>query len=484
MSKTLLTLKRLAWIEMLGWARRRWSYVVLIGVVAVISVSAVVGVNDLSSRRAAYGDQLAIIAQEQVKPRLPMSGTTVERVLRVPRPPELGSIVARGDDVRLSPYFDFGPGGLLWGQSVVTDTAQMQAGALFDVESILRVIGGLIALLLGIEVVGQSRFRGQLRAWQALGVNPLVGVAGKLLGCAVLVIAGCVVVLATILLVVSLRLPDDVRRSALIVAGSLVPTAIYLWVLMAAGAALALWSRTMVGASVAGVVVWIAVAMIGPQVTGLVGLLLSPNTPRAEYERARDQLYSENVRAAENALGEALDGVLDKSAPRIEPLAFDAAVLAHKEDLESIWMTHVRATRQVASQAEDQWMRRRIRQLTLERWFQAVTPGACLVGSVTALAGTGPSLSVAWYDHVLAHQRRLTEALFDNRSLATVRLRGQGAALVRHRTLRWTDLPPPAPFPGRSPWREATVPLTALSTYLVLALGLVVAGARRLRTLD
>ena len=412
-----------------------------------------------------------------------MTGTTVERVLRVPRPPELGSIVARGDDVRLSPYFDFGPGGPLWGQSVVTDTAQMQTGALFDVESVLRVIGGLIAMLLGIEVIGQSRFRGQLHAWQALGVDPVIGVLGKLLGSAILLLAGCIVVLATTLAPVSLRLPDDVQRSAVIVGASVVPTAIYLCVLMAAGGALALWCRTMVGASVAGVVVWITVAMIGPQVSGLVGLLLSPNTPRAEYERARDRIYAEDVRAAENALGESIDAVLDKSVERIDPLVFDAAVKAHRETLESIWMTHVRATREVTSQAEAQWMNRRIRQLTLERWLQNVTPGACLVGSVTALAGTGPSLSVAWYEHALAHQRQLNEALFDNRSLPTVRVRGQAAEFVRHRTLHWTDLPPPAPVPSPSPWREAIAPLTALSGYLGLALAFVVMGARRLRTL-
>src|SRR6185503_20043782 len=300
------TLCRLARVEILGWTRRRSLLIVFIGLAALVLISIAVGLQDLASREQDYHAQLASIVKEQVKPRLPMTGAGVQRVLRVARPAELGSLVARGEDTRLASYFDFGPGGLQWGQAAGSDASQMQAASVFDLESIIRVIGGLIALLLGIDVVGASRFRGQLLAWQSLGLDPAVGVAGKLLGCAGLLVSGCVLLLGTAALATGLQLRDDAPGIAALLTSNLVPIALYLCVLAGVGGAVALWSRSLATASIAGVAVWLTIAIIGPQLGGIAGRLLVPVTSRAEFERARDQRYAEDNRAVEDALGEQL----------------------------------------------------------------------------------------------------------------------------------------------------------------------------------
>jgi ABC-type transport system involved in multi-copper enzyme maturation permease subunit len=473
------TVRRLASAEILGWVQRRSLYLVVTGFAVLALISVAVGTQDLRSRRQDYLEQLSSIASEQVRPRLPMTGTAVERVMRVPRPPELGSVIARGEDVRLSPYFDFAPAGLLWGRSVVTDAAQMQAGALFDIESILRVIGGLIALLLGIDVVGTSRVRGQLRAWQALGLSPAVGVAGKLLGCAGLLIAGSGIVLGVVITSVGLRASDGILEVAPMVAASFVPVALYLCTFACIGAAVVLWSRTLVAASIAGVAIWVTVAMIGPQVSAVAGRLLAPVTPRAEFERARDQTHAQDTRAAEDALGDHLALALAGWTGRVPPTAIDAAVSEHKAGLETIWTSHVHVARDGARRAEDEWTGARNRQALIDRWLQYVTPGSCLIGATTALSGTGIDLSRAWYERGQAQQRQLEAVLFDDRPLGTIRYRGQLAELVRHRTLRWSDLPVPPPLVFRSRWREAAAPLAALVVHLGLACVAVAAGARR-----
>lgn len=412
-----------------------------------------------------------------------MTGASVERVLRMPRPPQLGSIIARGDDVRLPVYFDFGPAGLIWGNTIATDTAQSQTGALLDLESILRIIGGLIAVLLGASVVGRSRFRGQLHAWQALGVHPAIGVAGKLLGCMTLLVIGSCVTLAVAFAAIAIRFPEEAASVAALLASLLTPTTIYLCVLAAGGAALAVWLPTMSTALLASVGGWCAVAMIGPQIAGVTGPLLSPGVARSEHERARDQVHAEDLRTAEHALGDEVDSVLTGFPDRIPAPALDEAIDKQRPRLESIWMTHVQNTRQTLTNAETQWMNWRVRQMKIEGWSQHLTPGASLVAAATSLAGTGSGLTLAWYRHTAVHQKNLNQALFDNRPMATIRLRGQIAELVRHRTLRWSDLPSPPEIALHPTWQDAVTPLGVLVGYLAAALVCVVAGARRLRSL-
>ena len=427
---------RIAWTESLRWSKRRSTYVVGAGLMALTWLSAAVGAGDLEARRQAHASQLQAIAADQVKPRLPMTGTTVERVLRLTRAPEVGSIIARGDDVRLPAYFDFGPAGLVWGRSVITDTVQAQTGALLDVESILRVLGGLIAVLLATQTIGGSRFRGQLSAWQALGVPPVVGVAGKLLGCMVLLAAGTISALVVAAGAASWHLGEGVPLGMF--AWTVVLITLFLSTQAAIGTAVALWMGTPTRASIAGVAAWALVSMVGPQISESAARLLAPIEPRDSFEALRDQTFSEDVRAAEQALG---DLVLDPLAPwkgHPPPLILDSVVEAHSTQMEKIWTDHVRAGRKTAQAADATWYQASHRQLAISRWLQLVTPGACLIRAVTAFTGTGAGLSVSWYEHAEARQQQLNAALFDNRSQATVRVLSQTTVHRRHPTLRWS----------------------------------------------
>ena len=436
-----------AWVESVGWLRHPSLYVAIVGASALVCLSVALGARDLEARRESHRQQLADLASEQVRPRLPLLGWTPEPVLRAIRPPELGSLLARADDGTVPPYFDFGPAGTMWARSVTTDSAPSQDGTLLDLESIVRVIGGFLAILMGVESLAAARDRGLLKAWAVLGTSPIVACAGKLLGCWTIasVLAAAIFGVAALAGAVALR--TDTWACVIILTRCLVPTVLYLATFVSFGALFALTLRRASSAVTAAVAFWITTSMVWPQAVTLGSRALAPAGGRVAMEIQRDLEFTAEVRAGEDALG-----VLVASKIGEKPSAVTAAAIReYAGELNVAWLPHAERARQAANEIEKQWNSARERQSRIESRGGFIGPGAPLRRAMAALAGT-EGLTERWNRLIEEHQRVLNRLLFDDRPQVTLRVPAQQGRqiqpFVRRSGPQWRDLPaPPTDLP-------------------------------------
>jgi hypothetical protein len=261
-----------------------------------------------------------------------------------------------------------------------------------------------------------------------------------------------------------------------------VPTLLYLGCFTAIGAACAVWLRHQTSAFVAGIAIWIASAMLWPQVVALGVRIPSPTELRVTMEARRDQAFADEVRAGENALGDALVGWIGQaSADRTAQ-----AVKEYRDELEAIWLTHARRARAEALVEEVAWHGARVRQAFLVRVGGLLGPGTSFFRAMADLSGTGDTLASRWPEAVEAQQHVLNQLLFDDRPQPTVRAPAQqarqGLPFARHPGRRWQDLPAfQAPLiTGSDRWRSAVGPQLALMGYCGLLVLLVAIGTSRL----
>jgi hypothetical protein len=165
----LSTIFLVARVELRRRLRQPLSQWTVAAFAVVACASVIVGTRDLAVRRDLRARQIADLAATQVRSPSQLLGWTPERALRVIRAPQLGSVITRGDDMSLPAYFDFGPAGAIWARDVPVDVAELETGRLFDLAFLARVLGGMIAVLVGVETVGAGRGRGTFQAWAALG---------------------------------------------------------------------------------------------------------------------------------------------------------------------------------------------------------------------------------------------------------------------------------------------------------------------------
>jgi hypothetical protein len=474
-------LRTVAWVELVGWLRHPSIYVVLVGVSALVSLSMALGARDLEARRESHRRQLSDLAAEQVKPRLPLLGWAPEPVLRAIRPPELGSLLARADDGTVAPYFDFGPAGAVWARGVLADGAPSQDGTLFDLESIVRVVGGFLAILMGVESLAAARARGLLKSWAVLGTSPTIACAGKLVGCWAVTALLAVILFGVAALASAVSLRTDTWACSVILARCLVPAVLYLATFTSFGALFALTLRPASSALTAAVAFWITTSMVWPQVVILGARALAPTDGRVAMERLRDLEFAAEVRAGEDALGLAVASTIgQKPGPETA-----AAIREHARELNDAWLRHAKSAREAAEAIEKQWDSARERQSRIERWAGFIGPGAPLRRAMAALAGT-EGLTERWSRLIEEHQRSLNDLLFDDRPQVTIRVPAQqGRQLqpfVRRSGPQWRDLPsaPTSDEAQPDPWKESASVMMALAGYLGLSLACTAFAAKRL----
>jgi ABC-type transport system involved in multi-copper enzyme maturation permease subunit len=479
----LRTLERACRVELLRRIRQGSLYAVVAGLAILVCFSVQVGISELEVRREDYLAQLSDLAREQVRPRLPLVGWVPEPVLRAIRRPELGSIVARGDDMAIPAYFDFGPAGVVWARNVSSDVAQLNTGTLTDVESIVRVLGGFLALVLGFQCIAGARALGTLKTWHALGAGAVPTVLGKLLGCWCITTAGSVVVLAAAALSAILRLPNEPTELSRIFIRCAVPTTLYLGCFVAIGGAFAIWARNQAGALAGGIALWILVAMVWPQAVALGAQMETQGVMRARMELQRDKAFDDEVRAGQDSLGNKVAEWLgDPTAAQAQ-----AIVQERQRELDALWQTYVNSARMAAGAIEEAWRQEHVREKRFER-LAYLSPGTPLLRSFAALSETGFELAGRWSSAVDTQEGKLVQLLFDNRSQVTVRVPSRGGRqllrMERNKGIPWHDLPEFQTPMGTTTetWQAAARPLLALAAFLGLAVVVVAIGAPRLVT--
>ena len=169
-----------------------------------------------------------------------------------------------------------------------------------------------------------------MKAWDALGASPAWVVVGKLCGCWAILVLASVVVMGAAAASAVLRLPDEAAEICALFARCLTPILLYLGCFAAVGATCAVWLRHPTSAFVAAIAIWIGSAMLWPQVVALGVRIQSPAELRVSMESQRDQALGDELRAGEEALGDAVVGWIGQASAD----ATTQAVVDHRPELE------------------------------------------------------------------------------------------------------------------------------------------------------
>jgi len=171
--------------------------------------SAVVGAQGFVARQQQHANLVKQLVRSQLQDRGLLAGRTTELALRAIRPPTVGLVLAHGQDAQIPLYADFSPGGSLQTRTPSVEGSAGDLGGLGDVELIVRLLGGLMAIALGLQTVMRARQAGWLWSLQSLPVQPWQIVLGLWAGCCFVIGSGVVLCVGVALGTASVTVDDS-----------------------------------------------------------------------------------------------------------------------------------------------------------------------------------------------------------------------------------------------------------------------------------
>jgi hypothetical protein len=377
--------------------------------------SSVVGAQGFAARQQQHTNLVKQLVRNQLQDHGLLTGRTTELALRAIRPPAVGLVIVHGDDDQIPVYVDFSPAGSLQARtpSVEGSTGDLGGG---DLEPIVRLLGGLMAIALGLQTVMHGKQTGWLWSLQSLPVQPWQIILGLWVGCCVVIGSGLVLCVSVAVGTASLTLDDGTRELIPALARALPTWLLYLGIMTALGIGLASWARRQVRAYGAMLVCWLVFAWIGPQFVVTVSQLIGSATPRLSMETDRADDYANAERAAEDALGRA---IADRH-PATQT-AIDEMIIARHTDLDELWRQEFSVARQRATAREVEWTLQRDRRDQFVRALTVLFPGGLAGRGAADALDTGDVVARAWRQAIAAQQTRYEQLLFDDRPVATLR---------------------------------------------------------------
>jgi len=314
--------------------------------------------------------------------------------------------------------WDFGPAGV---ESLAPYSSQDPLGALDvlgDPESVIRVLGGLLAASLGFWMVSIDRERGWLRVPTVFPAPPWQ-LAGAIL------LAGCLtlVLLSLVWVAVILTFAERLLGPEHDLSVSLWPTTFFVWsyltTMFSIGVAVARLVSSRIAATVTTAAMWTVLILLGPQFFSAVAKFATTSTPSVRMEQERRETYADQARLAEQRLVEQLVASAPLSASVFE---LDRAATAVFPIVEPEWRKEMRAARAQADVALTSWMSDQWRLRDVVRFLLRLTPGTLLHSSLADISGQGWEARKEWEKAIAAHEAALNRTLFDDRGSLNVTL--------------------------------------------------------------
>ncbi len=226
------------------------------------------------------------------------------KVLRALRPPEPLSVLTRGLDGAMPEYWDFSPAGIEVGP--IASRPQRLADLLgqLDLEFLVRVVLGLLAILLAFDAVSGEKELGTLRAVLSQPVSRPAFLGGKLAGGATtllvpLVAAFLMALLSAQFFGVHLLSADNLAKIALVAAAS----ALYLVCFYALGLLISSLTASQKTSLVLLLVIWVLAVLAVPPLATLVAQAASPVPPAHAFEAQKRALDGNLRRESSQAMG-------------------------------------------------------------------------------------------------------------------------------------------------------------------------------------
>jgi hypothetical protein len=375
-------------------------------------------------------------------------------------------VLVVGLDPEIPSAWDFTPRGSESLPPYPHDLKRPRGGIIWDLEALVRVPAGLLAVLIGVAGLSGDRARGWLEALRTLPIPPWHVSLARLTGVSFAVLW---IVLAWWTGVSLVGSPARVGGQFSKLAG---PSAAYLLLLCACGLACGWLIKSRVRAFGAALAVWGAIGVVLP--TGVPALLelLSPVGDEAAFERARRERYSDAMRALELRIG----GALAPHLPATHVLAADLSEPAERAFglVEDEWKQGLIEARMMARDFDMDWTARRTRRESHLKLNTLAVPGVLFGDVMSGLAGTGRAWADSWREAIAHRQAYLNAVLFDDRPAASVRvtIRGQPNSFVLRRRpdVRISDLSSFEPGPTNDTGGAAVSSMIAGLLWLVSAM--------------
>ncbi|MBA4159068.1 MAG: ABC transporter permease subunit [Gemmatimonadetes bacterium] len=373
------------------------------------------------------------------------------QVLRAVRAPEPLSVLVRGMDGALPAYWDFSPTGTEAGSPASLPQRMADLFGQLDLEFLVRVVLGLLAILLAFDAVAGEKETGTLRAALSQPISRPAFLTGKLLGGAItllvpLVFALLAALLSARLFGADLLTGDTVGKVALLGTTS----ALYLLCFYALGLLVSSLATSQKTSLVVLLMVWVVAVLAIPPLSTLMAQAISPVPPAAAIQTRKQALEEDLRREAEVAMGDAYRDATGHP----EGMVSGQAAGEHGEEIGEraapAILSYVNERRRLVGEVERDTERRAARQGKVAYAIMAVSPAAAFARAAADLAGTGDAHHAAWLIAARAHQGRLDEALFEDPP--TLRALNGGASI----TIERRDPPSLADLPAfAAPRRDA-----------------------------
>jgi ABC-type transport system involved in multi-copper enzyme maturation permease subunit len=464
--------------EVVGAATNGRVRLILLATVVVGIVGGTVNAQDYRDRQAQFNTRSTQLREALAHGNL-MAVFSGDPGLQALRPPEPGSVLARGLDQSTPTWWAFDPAGPVEGPADPSQTADLQSGAVVDLEGLVRIFLSLLALVLGFEAVAGDRARGVLQAVLNHPIGYRAVLTGKLLAGAAILAVAILLGASTLLAATAMVSPWAIDRSVLQLVLPLSATGlIYLVALLAAAMLVGSVVRDHAVSGVTVAAVWTYVALIGPQVTtfGSRALVAIPPRPLLEIERQRS--FDARFEATQQSVGTGYRAAIGSASLRIRPTPSpDAAGIAA---LGRQWRTEAQITRRVVEAFDQRSAELGHDRSRVKSWLMWASPGSLLLEAMADLANTGTAAQDRWRQAIWTHQLYLDQVFFDNPPRIPLYVpdeRGSGVSIENvklHNDVRARDLAPfsttPASLLVRV--RESLPALTGLVGYLAVCVGL------------
>jgi hypothetical protein len=392
-----------------------WGLGALAMVIAVFATR--VGLQDLHTRHRVYEGLLAQRQQDRARIGDQVVGWQLDPALRVLRPPQSASAIVRGLDTGVPQFWDFGPAGTRSGHR----TADADLDGTADLEFVIRVILGLLAIILAVESTAGDRSSGALLAILGQPVRPGVVLSGKLLGGAATLAICTVVPVAAALLTAVVVEPARVTTTFV---GALFGVAgagwLYLFTFFAFGVLVSILVQSYRAAMTTAVTIWLLGGATGLAIPRVAARSAFPALPASFIEEQGERILQERRRRVQIELGDAYVRLMPPGATLLNGPEDAARQPAVAGALQPIWDRHLGALAGDLARLREDRARARSRQRAIATLLSVLSPGAQFSAAASNLAATGEAAARRWESAAQTFQGALQQALFSNPARWTI----------------------------------------------------------------
>jgi ABC-2 type transport system permease protein len=407
--------------------------VIALLVVGLAPLAVYVGARDYANRLAEYNRLLAeqqeLVAGEAGEAvrgfDSPWTPHNELIVLRALRPPEPLSVLVRGLDGALPAYWDFSSYGIVTGPPPFSPQQLGDLLGQLDLEFLIRVVLGLLAILLAFDAVAGEKESGTLRLALSQPISRPAFLMGKLIGGAItllvpLLAAFLVAALSAQLLRIDLLGAERLARVALLAAAS----GAYLLCLYAIGLMVSSLTHSQKTSLVVLLVTWVVMVLAVAPLATLFARAIVPVPLHQALEAQKQALEHDIRREAEAAMGAVYREITGLPEGWADTRKYRENKAAIDERIAPIEVAYLNKRRRLVGELERDAERRARAQHRVMRIVMAFSPGASFATAAADLAGTGDAHRLAWLEAVARHQSSLNAALFDNPPTVTIRNAG------------------------------------------------------------